>query len=203
LSKHIAEVHFVTPDDYLDSLGDTAKLPHVRFYQMSWAPEIRVVLRSDGHYPPRDAGEFRGTDFEKEVFKRVPFIFWEPGRFLIDIYGAILDAFGIPRRLAVDAVSLHDTRYALPRFGLKEQLALHYRLMKRACNWGWRPDEGRQKRPFMNGYRISELLLNSSSEDKAFAGTRYVHPGDATYAGAERILEFLLDTRFGYLKAGI
>jgi hypothetical protein len=203
LSKHIAEVHFVNPDDYLDGLDDTSKLPRVRFYQLSWAPEIRVVLRSDGHYPPRDAGEFRGMDFEKEVFKRVPFIFWEPGRFPIDIYGAILDAFGIPRRLAVDAVSLHDTRYALPRFDLKEQLALHYRLIKRACNWGWRPDEGRQKRPFMHGYRISELLLDSSPEDKAFAGTRYVHPGDATYAGAERILEFLLDTRFGYLKVGI
>jgi hypothetical protein len=203
LSKKIAEVHFVTPDDYLDSLGDIADLPRVRFYQMSWAPEIRLVLRSDGHYPPLDAGQFRGIDFEEEVFKRLPFIFWEPGRFLTNIYGAILDAFGIPRRLAVDAVLLHDTRYALPRFDLKEQLALHYRLMKRACNWGWRPEEGRQKRPFLHGYRISELLLDSSSEDNAFAGTRYVHSGDATYIGAERILGFFLDTRFNYLKIGI
>jgi hypothetical protein len=203
LSKRIAEVHFVSPDDYLDGLGDIEQLPRVRFYQMSWAPEIRLVLRSDGHYPPLDAGEFRGIDFEEEAFKRLPFIFWETGRFLTDIYGAILDAFGIPRRLAVDAVLLHDTRYALPRFDLKEQLALHYRLMKRACNWGWRPEEGRQKRPFLHGYRVSELLLDSSSEDNAFAGTRYVHPGDATYVGAERILEFLLDTRFNYLKIGI
>jgi len=30
-----------------------------------------------------------------------------------------------------------------------------------------------------------------------------VHPGDTTYVGAERILEFLLDTRFDYLRAGI
>jgi hypothetical protein len=203
LGKNIAKVHFVTPDDYLDRFDDITKLPHVRFHQVSWAPEIRLVLRSDGHYPPRDAGEFRELDFEKEVFKRLPFIFWEPGRFLISIYGAILDAFGIPRRLAVDAVLLHDTRYAVPRLDFKEQLALHYRLMKRACNWGWRPEEGRQKRPFLHGYRISELLLNSSPEDNAFAGTRYVHPGDAMYTGAERILEFLLDTRFNYLKTGI
>ena len=203
ISKNFAEVHFVTPDDYLDGLGDIAKLPRVHFYQISWAPEIRLVLRSDGHYPPIDAGRVRGIDVEKTIFKRLPFIFWEPGRFLINIYGAILDAFGIPRRLAVDAALLHDTRYAIPRFDFKEQLALHYRLMKRACNWGWRPEEGRQKRPFLHGYRLSELLLGTTVEDSAFAATRYVHPGDSTYTGAERILEFLIDTRFDYLGTGI
>jgi hypothetical protein len=203
ISKNFAEVHFVTPDDYLDGLGDIAKLPRVHFHQISWAPEIRLVLRSDGHYPPIDAGRVRGIDVEKTIFKRLPFIFWEPGRFLINIYGAILDAFGIPRRLAVDAALLHDTRYAIPRFDFKEQLALHYRLMKRACNWGWRPEEGRQKRPFLHGYRLSELLLGTTVEDSAFAATRYVHPGDAMYLGAERILEFLIDTRFDYLGTGI
>jgi hypothetical protein len=203
IGKKIAGVHFVTPDDYLDSLGDLSNLPHVHFYQMSWAPEIRLVLRADGHYPPVEAGEFRGVDLEKTVFKQLPFVFWEPGRFLISIYGAILDAFGIPRRLDMDAALLHDTRYAVPRFDFKEQLALHYRLMKRACNWGWRPEEGRQKRPFLHGYRLSELLLGTAAEDNAFAGTRYAHPGDAIYVGAERILEFLLDTRFDYLTVGI
>ena len=202
-SRKIAEVHFTTPDDYLDGLRDTASLPRVHFYQISWAPEIRLVLRPDGHYPPLEAGEFMGVDLEKTVFKQLPFVFWEPGRFLTSIYGAILDAFGIPRRLDVDAALLHDTRYAVPRFDFKEQLALHYRLMKRACNWGWRPEEGRQKRPFLHGYRVSELLLGAAAGDNAFAGTRYVHPGDAMYLGAERILEFLLDTRFDYLKAGI
>jgi hypothetical protein len=203
ISKKIAEVCFVTPDDYLESLGDMAKLPRVRFHQVSWAPEIRPVLRCDGHYPPRNTGRFRGADLEDTVFKRLPFVFWEPGRFLMDIYGAILDAFGIPRKLAVDAALLHDTRYAIPRFDFKEQLALHYRLMKRACNWGWRPEEGRQKRPFLHGYRLSELLLGTTPEDSAFAATRYVHPDDITYIGAEQILEFLLDTRLDYLRTGI
>ncbi|MDH4299793.1 MAG: glycoside hydrolase, partial [Dehalococcoidia bacterium] len=203
ISKRIAEVRFTTPDDYLDSLGDMAKLPRVRFHQISWAPEIRPVLRYDGHYPPRNTGEFRNVDLEEIVFKHLPFVFWEPGRFLINIYGAILDAFGIPRRLAMNAALLHDTRYAIPRFDFKDQIGLHYRLMKRACNWGWRPDEGRQKRPFLHGYRLSELLLGTVPEDTAFASTRYVHPGDTTYVGAERILEFLLDTRFDYLRTGI
>jgi hypothetical protein len=75
--------------------------------------------------------------------------------------------------------------------------------MKRACNWGWRPEEGRQKRPFLHGYRLSELLLETASEDSTLAGTIYVHPGDDIYLGGERILEFLLDTRLDYLRTGI
>jgi hypothetical protein len=203
ISKKVAEVRFITPDDYLESLGDTAKLPRVRFHQISWAPEMRLVLRYDGHYPPRNAGEFNDIDIEEAVFKRLPFVFWEPGRFLIQIYGAVLDAFGMPRQLAADAALLHNTRYAVPRFDFKDQVGLHYRLMKRACNWGWQPEEERQKRPFLHGYRLSELLLGAATEDIAFAATRYVHPGDSTYMGAERILEFLLDTRFDYLRVGI
>jgi hypothetical protein len=203
ISKKMAEVRFVTPDEYLENLGDAAELPRVRFHQVSWAPEIRLVLRYDGHYPPLNAGKFRDVDADTAIFKQLPFVFWEPGRFLVDIYGAILDAFGMPRRLAGDAPSLHDTRYAVPRFDFKDQIALHYRLIKRACNWGWRPEEGRQKRPLLHGYRLSELLLSTTPEDRAFAGTRYVHVGDTTYLGAGRILEFLLDTRFDYLRAGI
>jgi hypothetical protein len=203
ISKNIAEVRLVTPDDYLESLGDTVKLPRVRFHQVSWAPEIRLVLRYDGHYPPLGSGEFKGMDCDTAIFRQLPFVFWEPGRFITNIYGAILDTFGMPRRLAADAALLHDTRYAVPRFDFKDQVALHYRLMKRACNWGWRPEEGRQKRPFLHGYRLSELFLGTSPDDNAFASTRYAHPGDAAYVGAERILEFLLDTRFDYLKAGI
>jgi hypothetical protein len=203
ISKKIAEVRFITPDDYLESLGNVAELPRVRFHQVSWSPEIRLVLRYDGHYPPLNAGKFRDVDLDTAVFRQLPFVFWEPGRFLINIYGAVLEAFGMPRRLAGDAILLHDTRYAIPRFDFKDQVALHYRLMKRACNWGWRPEEGRQKRPFLHGYRLSELLLEAASEVSDFAGTRYLHPGDATYVGAERILEFLLDTRLDYLRTGI
>jgi len=203
ITRQIANVRFITPDDYLDNLGDVPELPRVRFNQVSWAPEIRLVLRYDGHYPPLNAGTFRHVDLDTAVFKQLPFVFWEPGRFLINIYGAIMDAFGLPRRIAADAALLHDTRYAIPRLDFNDQAAFHYRLMKRACNWGWRPEEGRQKRPFLHGYRLSELLLEAASEDSIFVGTIYVHPGDDIYLGAERILEFLLDTRLDYLRTGI
>ncbi len=35
ITKKIAEVRFINPDDYLESLGDIAKLPRVRFHQIS------------------------------------------------------------------------------------------------------------------------------------------------------------------------
>ncbi|MEE8471724.1 MAG: glycoside hydrolase, partial [Dehalococcoidia bacterium] len=206
IGKKTADVRFITPDDYLDDLegkGEGITKTKVRFYQVSWTPEIRLVLRYDGHYPPLDAGEFRGVDLTTSVFKQLPFVFWEPGRFLVSIFGAILDAFGMPRQLAIDGATLYETRYAVPRFDFRDQLALYYRFMKRADNWGWRPEEGRQKRPFLYGYHITELLLHTSSEDCAFAATRYVHPGDSIYRGAERILEFLIDARSDYLRNGI
>jgi len=203
ITRQIANVRFITPDDYLDNLGDVPELPRVRFNQVSWAPEIRLVLRYDGHYPPLNAGTFKDVDLDTAVFKQLPFVFWESGRFLINIYGAIMDAFSLPRRIAANASLLHDIRYAIPRLDFKDQVALHYRLMKRACNWGWRPEEGRQKRPFLHGYRLSELLLETASEDSVLTGTIYFHPGDDIFLGAERILEFLLDTRLNYLRTGI
>jgi hypothetical protein len=203
LDRKKVRVAFITPDDYMDKLGDTATLSRVRFHQVSWAPEIRLVLRYDGHYTPLNAGQFKGIDLTETVFKTIPFVFWEPGRFLTTIFGSILDAFGMPRRCDVTATALHDTRYALPQFDIKDQMTIHFRLMKRACNWGWRPEEGRQKRPFMHGYRLVELLLKSDVRDIAFAASRYQHPGDAIYKGAERIMEYLIDTRVRYLNKGI
>jgi hypothetical protein len=203
LDRKKVRVTFITPDDYMDKLGDTGSLSRVRFHQVSWAPEIRLVLRYDGHYTPLNAGTYKGTDLTESVFKTIPFVFWEPGRFLTTIFGSVLDSFGMPRRCDVTATTLHDTRYALPQFDIKDQITLHFRLMKRACNWGWRPEEGRQKRPFMHGYRLAELLLKSEMRDIAFAASRYQHPGDAIYTGAERIMKYLIDMRAAYLMKGI
>ncbi len=88
-------MRFVTPDEYIDDVrASGARLPHMRFHQVSWAPEIRLVLRSDGHYPPLHAGPFRGIDNDTEVFRRWPFIFWEPGRFISATFKSLLASFG-------------------------------------------------------------------------------------------------------------
>ncbi len=94
-AEAIADIRFVTPDAYIDDIrARGVPLPHMRFNQASWAPEIRLVLRSDGHYPPLHAGEFRGIDNDTEVFRRWPFIFWEPGRFIADVFKSLLRSFG-------------------------------------------------------------------------------------------------------------
>jgi hypothetical protein len=203
LSSNTAKVTFLTPDEYLDKTGDKNILPRVKFYQVSWSPEIRLVLRYDGHYTPLNAGRFHDVDLTESVFRKLPFVYWEPGRFLITLCGSILDAFGLPRKMDMSAAALHDTRYALPQFDTKEQIGLHFRLMKRACNWGWRPEEGRQKRPFLHCYRLTDLLLKSDVRDIAFAASRYKHPGDEIYKGMDRIMEYLVDTRIEYLRKGI
>jgi hypothetical protein len=76
-SEGIADVRFVTPDEYIDGVRASGReLPHMRFHQVSWAPEIRLVLRSDGHYPPLHAGPYKDADNDEQVFRRWPFIFW-------------------------------------------------------------------------------------------------------------------------------
>ena len=52
--------------------------------------KVKLVLRSDGHYPPLHAGEHKGIDNDTEVFRRWPFIFWEPGRFIADVFKSLL-----------------------------------------------------------------------------------------------------------------
>jgi hypothetical protein len=80
-------IHFVTPDEYLEETRvHQRRLPTVRFERISWAPEIRLVLRSDGHYPPLNAGAFRGVDAMAEIFPRRPFIFWETEKYLKKLY---------------------------------------------------------------------------------------------------------------------
>src|SRR5438067_817797 len=139
--EELANVHFCTPDDYLDlvrSRGD--RLPHMKFHQVSWAPEIRLVLRSDGHYPPLHAGEFRGIDNDTEVFRRWPFIFWEPGRFLADTFKPLLAAFGHTLDIPLSGRELDERGYDFVGLDEPAQLAIDMRAMQRACNYGWQPD---------------------------------------------------------------
>ncbi len=178
----IADVRFVTPDEYIDGLSPpaTAPLPHLRFHQASWAPEIRLVLRSDGHYPPRDAGAFRGVDNDREVFRRWPFIFWEPGTFIADTFKALLAAFGHSLDIPLTAAQLEAAIGDLSPLDGGTRLALHMRAMQRACNFGWQPDEARHEWPYMHGVAITEILRDELRGDGAAGVARVL----AAAAGA-------------------
>lgn len=195
-------VRFVTPDDVVKGQS-RHRLPSVSFDGISWAPEIRPVLRYDGHYPPLEAGEFRGMDVVPDVFPQHPFIFWEPGRPMTELFTWILQAFGFLTTTGVSARILVDEGYQFLQFPPEKRLPLHLRLMKQADNWGWRPDEGRSKRPYLHGFLISDyLLLYLRLYPERLPSPRIPFP-PRTLALFRHLPEVLIDVRIGYLDFGL
>jgi hypothetical protein len=202
----IADVRFTTPDAYIDELRAGAMtLPRLRFHQASWAPEIRLVLRSDGHYPPRHAGPFRGVDNDREVFRRWPFIFWEPGRFISDVFKALIAPFGYGRELPLSATALDAAIDDLASLDAGARVALHLRAMQRACNFGWQPDEARHEWPYLHGLAIAELLRDNLREpDAAESIVAAWRPlPERALRGLDRVLEIFIDTRVAAMRHGI
>jgi hypothetical protein len=177
----------------------------MRFFQVSWAPEIRPVLRCDGHYPPLDAGPIDGYDFDLEVFRRWPFIYWEWGRFHVAVFDALLGAFGYARVVPLTARAWRDRGYRYHGLAREERLALHSRSMKQADNWGWQPDEDRNKRPYLHGHRIVEALLEDLSAPlRAGAAQAAFRPLDVrSLTGLARLPELFVDQRVAYLRRGL
>ncbi|HEY8172077.1 MAG TPA: glycoside hydrolase, partial [Dehalococcoidia bacterium] len=200
-----ANINFVTPDQYIDAISGR-QLPHMRFHQVSWAPEIRLVLRSDGHYPPLHAGPHEGIDNDVEVFRRWPFIFWEPGRFIADTFRSLVRSFGHPIEIGLTGAELDERGYAL-RDDLSDdqRIAIHLRAMQRACNYGWQPDEDRNKWPYMHGVAIAEILREELKHDEVAArvSQSFTPLPDRALQGLDRVLEIFIDTRVAYLRRGI
>ncbi|MBI2919201.1 MAG: glycoside hydrolase [Chloroflexi bacterium] len=204
LGEDLVRVHFVTPDEYLGKrvMPNLGRLKRLRFHQMSWAPEVRLVLRYDGHYPPLEAGRFRGVDAARDIFRRWPFIFWEPGRYLVGIVNSLMDIFGVGHRVGLTAGRLQETGYRFDELDAEDRLALHSRIIKRACNWGWFPNEGLQKRPFLHAYMMADILLKRLENGAALVKGAPAPP-PACFRGLERLLEVVLDTRYGFLSEAI
>ena len=205
-SEGRADLRFCTPDEYIDIVRASEwKLPHLKFHQVSWAPEIRLVLRSDGHYPPLHAGEFRGIDNDTNVFRRWPFIFWEPGRFLTDVMKALVAAFEYGLEISMSGAELDSRGYEFTGLEPNEQIAIHLRAMQRACNYGWQPDEARNKWPYMHGLGITEILRDDMKDpERAETAVSNLRPlPERALRGLDRVLEILVDTRVAYLRQGI
>ena len=202
----VADVRFTTPDEYIDDVrARETPLPHMRFHQASWAPEIRLVLRSDGHYPPLHAGTYKGIDSDTEIFRRWPFIFWEPGRFLADTFRALVLDFGHDLAIPLSGAELDSRGYDFSGLNAEARLAIHLRAMQRACNYGWQPDEDRNKWPYMHGIGIAEILRDELRQpDVADRLSRTFRPlPERALRGLDRVLEIFIDTRVAYLRQGI
>lgn len=204
LERKKFRITFVTPDEYLEQIVKKKRsLPRLDFSQISWAPEIRLVLRSDGHYPPLNGGELKGLDVVPEIFCKYPFIFWEPGKFLCHLFSWLLKCFGFSRLIELRAKVLSEEDYQMQRFPYEKRLPLHLRLMKRACNWGWRPDEGRVKRPYLHGFMIADALILLMKFYPGKFPQKRERLAKNVLKGIQRLPEGLVDTRIAYLVFGL
>jgi hypothetical protein len=202
-AEEIARLEFTSPDQVLvEDEIEPEDLPAVHFERASWAPELRPSLRSDGHYPPRHAGPFHGIDAGVEIFRRRPFVFWEAGRFITTVLSWLLDAFGHARATGVAASVLFDEDYRLERFPPSVRLPMLLRLSKRACNYGWYPEEGLHKRPYLDGYLICEglrmQLISPGAPPRVLAPL-----ADWALAGLRRMPELIVEPRIEYLTFGL
>ena len=201
-------IDFVTPDTYIDRVvagEDIDRRPRVRFGQISWAPEMRVVLRPDGHYPPAGVGGVDGYDFGKTGFYQKPLVFWENGKYFTGIFDALLEMFNISINIPADAVTLDSVRYHVGLLDLNSQAVIYHRLMKRACNWGWVPTEGRQKRPALKGYLVCDILLRLLNDQPAGLLLNRAAPEIdlRCLVGILESLRVFVDMRIEYLNYGI
>jgi hypothetical protein len=195
-------VKFATPDDYLETLKGppTARVDH---QGMAWAPETRVLLRSDGQYPPLYAGEYGGVDAVPQIFRPHPFIYWEPGKYMVGLFRWLLQVFGLLAPVGVHASVLADEGYQLYRFPIEKRIAVGFRLLKQADNWGWQPSEALNKRPYLYGLMLADALMMMLQ----FYPERYPATEDRLdprlLVGLGRLPEGLLDTRIAYLRFGL
>ncbi len=202
------EVHFVTPDEYIDEVlkpEDMNRLPELEFTQICWAPELRVVLRADGHYPPLGVKGTGDYDLRRTGTYHHPLVFWENGKYFCSIFDTLVHNFNIDMNLPVTAQRLDATGYELSKEDLDSRAVLYLRLMKRACNWGWRPTEGRQKRPCLKGYLLCRTLLEKMQ----------LYPSDMLFhrsplplnshdlVGLNETLGVFIDQRVDYLRYGL
>jgi hypothetical protein len=202
------KVHFVTPDVYIDEVVTRVgldKLPEVKFDRISWAPEIRLILRTDGHYPPLGVTAIGPYDTRKTGIYEHPHIFWENGKYYCGIFDTLLENFNITTNVPVSVERLGETGYDLARESLNSQAVLYLRIMKRACNWGWRPTEGRQKRPCLLGYLLGEILLRKLRDYPRYStlGRQFKEIDSRNFVGLCETLKVFIDNRLNYLRYGL
>lgn len=207
-NKEKYHIHFITPEEYIDQILNPLELeglPVLRFKEITWAPEIRLILRADGHYPPLGVSGVGPYAIEKTGLYDKPFVFWENGKYYCGLFDALLEAFGITLEVPVSVEELGLTGYEIIRLNPDAQAVLYLRLMKRACNWGWRPTEGRQKWPCLLGYHLCQVLLSKLEERPPMLAER----GNSRIFDARNIvglcetLQVFIDNRIKYLKFGL
>ena len=194
---------FSTPDDYLEIVSKGAVYSKVDVHGMGWVPDTKVVLRSDGHYPPLYAGAVNGLDPVPAIYRKHPFIYWEPGKYLVNSFDWLIRTFGIGRAADVHASLLSEEGYQLIRFPEEKRLQIALRLMRQADNWGPQALEAMNKRAYLYGLAISDglLLLAEFYPGRLPRAVEKLDPRNLV--GLARLPEGLLDPRIEALRQGL
>ncbi len=198
---------FVTPDQYIDrvlKLEGLGGLPELEFDRTTWAPEIRLVLRTDGHYPPLGVNNDRYSKERTGIYEH-PQIFWENGKYFCGIFDTLVDSFNISLHVSGHGERFNNIKYNLGEENPDIQAIMYLRIMKRACNWGWRPTEGRQKLPCLNGFLLCSVLLKQLEDypwDLIF-NRRPKRIDERNLVGLVELLDVFIDGRVNYLKYGL
>jgi hypothetical protein len=152
------------------------------------------------------------------VFRRWPFVFWEPGRFISDTFKALLAAFGYGLRMPLTASRLDAAIADLTPLDDRARVALHMRAMQRACNFGWQPDETRHEWPYLHALAVAEILRDELRGDRTNVAASGPVDGAATaehvsaawrplpersLRGMDRVLEIFIDTRIASMRYGV
>lgn len=182
---------------YIERFGND--LPSVRFRRICWAPEIHGELRLDGLYLPLGVKEYRGIDGSK-VYSEDPFVFWTPGSHIVKIFSQLLHECLSPEPPEVTAEQLMKVNYDISKLRVDSAVSFLHLLQKRADNWGWRPDEDRQKWSFLYGYLILNHIQELIDKKKApqFGGLR-----EDDIMALRVYPEIFLETRTKYLTEGL
>ncbi len=201
-------LNFVTPDQYIDRVlknEGLSRLPEIKFKEINWAPEIRVVLRADGHYPPAGVADAGSYSKQETGLYRRPHCFWENGKYYCGIFDSLLEMFNIKLNCTGHGERIASTGYDLAREDLDTQAVMYLRLMKRACNWGWRPTEGRQKRPCLDGYLLAGVLLKKIDlyPPEMIISCQEVPINTRLILGLAEVLKVFVDCRLDYLRYGM
>jgi hypothetical protein len=145
-------------------------------------------------------------DLRKTGLYEHPHIFWENGKYYCGIFDTLIENLGLSTNVPVSVERLGETGYDVPREGLDSQAVLYLRLMKRACNWGWVPTEGRQKRPCLKGYLLCNVLLRKLEErtsDLLLRGKEFTRIDPRNFVGLCETLQVFIDNRVAYLRYGL
>ncbi len=195
IAENIAQVRFVTPDTIIDERSK-ASFSRLKFDEVCWYPENRVIINIDGQYPPLGVAEYNGYKVGDKLWKKWPFIFWEPGRQLTTILQSLLNSFGHRTTLRIKVREMMQQN--LMNIDVGEQCALNLRQIKRASNWVANIDEEPLRETFLHAYFIVKRLSQFN-----LLPERFQKISEETLVSMDSTLEIILGQRINVLLTNI